>query len=92
MMLAAFTKAPADVLDYDIDLTLWLPSGDIADTATATATGGNVTIDSVDVSDASIKVWVSGGDAGDDDEVKAVIATQNGRTLTVCFKIRVRAC
>ncbi|WP_421849902.1 hypothetical protein [Oricola sp.] len=91
-VLSHFVKAPADVLDYDVDFARWLETGDTISSATAAATADTVTIDSTVVSDTQVKVWISGGSNGDVATTTITAVTANGRTKTACIKITVKEC
>lgn len=84
-------KDPADRLDYDVDYgARWLPTGDVIQSATATITGSTATADQVDVSSDAVKVWISGGAAGDTAIVTVRAVTAQGRTKEISFRLRIR--
>ena len=87
--MTTYTQQPSEVLDYDIDLTDWLATGDTVSGSTVTAeTGLTVTIANEDTS--TPKVWCSGGTDGTTYKVTVLITTSGGRTKEVDFKIKVR--
>ena len=95
-------KDPNAKLDYKFDWAAltngtgssdWLASGETIASKTVTVTTGiTKDSDSLDDSDTSVLVWLSGGTAGSDYEVTCHITTsdsrQDDRTLTV--KVRQR--
>lgn len=92
-MLGTKVKSPADVLDYDINYEDWLPPTDtITTVVTDVQPAGELVVDSVQISSPVVKVWVSGGVAGQTYEVNVTASTNGGRVKEECFKIRVRDC
>lgn len=91
-MLGTKQKAPADVLDYDVDYTNWIATGDSITTAVATADKPEeIEVESVQVSsEAIVKVWLSGGTAGETYEITVTASTDAGRVKEESFKIRVK--
>jgi len=96
MNLGVMTKAPDDVLDYDIDYSLWLPPQDriaSVDAALQDASPNcTISIRQSQYADRSAKIWLAGGAAGDTATVAVTINTNAGRTKEACFRIRVREC
>ena len=92
-MLGILLKQPADQRDYDIDFSRWLPDGDTITNAQATAAPeGELTVESVQITDQIVKVWASGGNDGDTYTVTVTASTSGGRIKETDFKIRVRDC
>jgi hypothetical protein len=87
-------KQPEDRLDYDCDFSRWLAPGDTIATASAAraAGSGTVTIDDVDFTATTVKVWLDGGGDGDLAHVEIDITTAQGREKQVCFRVRVKDC
>ncbi|MCA1490089.1 hypothetical protein I6F11_04045 [Ensifer sp. NBAIM29] len=89
-------KAPADVLDFDIDFARWLPSGDRIVSATSTieevTATMTATVDQTEFTDTIATVWLSGGADGEAGLVKTTITTDLGRTKVFCFNIKIREC
>ena len=85
-------KAPADVLDFDIDVSLWLEAGDSVDSAPATVADCDVVVDEVGVTTDRVKVWLSGGADGDSGTLTVLVTTAGGRTKELCYRLRVRDC
>lgn len=92
MNLGTIEKAPADVLDYDVEFAGWLAVDDIVDAASATIADSTAEVDAVDVSDDRIKVWISGGADGDNGTLTLTATTSGGRTKEVCLRLRVKGC
>lgn len=92
MNLGTIEKSPSDVLDYDADFGRWLPTGDTVASAVATVATADIVVDAVDVSDDRVKIWLSGGTAGDDGTLTLIATTTQGRTKEVCFRLRVKGC
>ena len=92
-MLGIKQKRPADVLDFDVDYEDWLTDDDTITTVTTAVTPpGELVVDSVQVSNPEVKVWVSGGNDGSTYEIEVTAATNGGRVKVECFKIRVKGC
>lgn len=92
-MLGIKQKRPADVLDFDLDYEDWLTDDDTITTVTTAVTPpGELEVDSVQVSNPEVKVWVSGGEDGSTYDIEVTAATNGGRVKVECFKIRVKGC
>ena len=63
MSLKVFTKQPADHLDYDIDLTEWLPETDHVQSVSVTSPAGIELVSHV-VQGLIVKLWIRGGTDG----------------------------
>lgn len=92
MQLGIIEKTPDEVLDYDATLTRWLASGDTVATVEATIEDSTAVIDSTSVTDDRVKVWLSGGVAGENGTLTLLATTAQGRTKEICFRLRVRDC
>lgn len=91
MRLPPQKKADNDTLDYDIDFTDWLNYPDTVVSATAISDEG-ITIENSQVFDGVVKVWVSGGKAGNSYNINVTATTNEGRVVEVCFNLRVTGC
>lgn len=92
-MLGIKQKRPADVLDFDVAYDDWLTDDDTITTVTTSVSpSGELSVDSVQVSNPEVKVWVSGGEDGSTYDIEVTAATNGGRVKVECFKIRVREC
>ena len=91
MIIGTFNKQPAEVLDYAIDLTQWLASGDYAISYTTTGDAG-ITIDSTLITDAGkgIRVWLSGGTSGVKYKIQVLFTTDAGRKKEFEFVVSVK--
>lgn len=83
-----FTQQPSEILDYDIDLTDWMATGDGVSNTTVSATSGLTTSVS-NANTATPKIWCSGGVNGTTYKVTATVVTTDGRTKEIDFKITV---
>ena len=93
-MLSARKKGENDRLDYDVDFSDWLPTGDTILTATSsvTSTSETVVVDDTVIDSPVVKLWIDGGEAGETATVSTAIVSQGGREKTVCFKLRITEC
>lgn len=89
MMAQTFCKDPDERLDYDIDFGRWLPDGDTIASAIAVASGGSVTIDTVEPSDTAVRVWVTGGSAGESNSIVVTATTAAGRIKEFAFRLKI---
>lgn len=90
-----FVKRPDERLDYDLDYERkgWLGAGDsIASINVTIDTTGEVAIDGTDFTGTAVKVWLTGGVAGETAHITVEIVTAQGREKEICFKVRVREC
>lgn len=86
------TKRPDERLDYDMDFSRWLSSGDSVVSSVNTISGTGATIESSEISGTSIKLWISGGTDGESYTVTVEATTAQGRVKESCFRLRVRDC
>lgn len=83
-------KQPTEVLDYDLDFSGWIPSGDYIASVTATVATG-LTIDSFSFfSQSWVKVWLSGGTNGQTYKVEVTVTTYDGRVKQAEFYVKVK--
>jgi len=82
-----FTKQPNDVLDYTVDLTKWMASGDTVSSATAAVSPSGLTISVTNGTTSEPKVWASGGANGTEYQITLTVVTTGGRTKEFEFKI-----
>lgn len=81
--VARHVKDPDAVLDYAIDWTSWLVSGDAISTATWAiddAPDAVLVIDSSSIVAGVPTVWLSGGTAGETYRVRCRVTTTDSRT------------
>ena len=97
-MLGIMPKQPADVLDYDVDFSTWLPQADTVTTANAVVSPAydavtnpnGLQVTAVQIQSPDVKVWTSGGVNGITYKVTVSASTAGGRTKEVDFQIRVK--
>jgi hypothetical protein len=73
-----FTKGPAEVLDYQVDWSLWLGTDTISTSAWAIATG--LTAGTTSNTTTTATTWVSAGTDGRRYTMTNTIVTAGGRT------------
>lgn len=85
-------KDPDEVLDYDIDWSSRMSTGDVIVDSQWTKVTGSITIDSDTASSLATKIWLSGGTLGETCEFLNRITTQDGRVMdqTVFIKVKKR--
>lgn len=81
-------KDPYAVLDYSLDWTNWMPSGDTISAISITADAG-ITIDSSTNTDYIATAYISGGTAGTTYNIEYNITTTNGLKDSRNFRIKV---
>ena len=83
-------KDPSSVMDYFVDYSTFLESGDSLSTQTTTADTG-LTVDSSTImsGDKKVKMFLSGGTAGTTYDVKIVATTADSLTLVHRFRVKV---
>lgn len=85
------TKRPDDRLDYDVDFSRWLTTGDEIESVTVEINdGATMQIDDHDFTPSAVKVWLSGGADGETATITVEATTAQDRVKEICFKIRVR--
>ena len=88
MRLEPKRKTAGETLDYDINFERWLSELDAVFDAAVTADPG-ITIERVQIFSSIVKVWVSGGDAYRNYDIKTLATTAEGRVVEVCFNLRI---
>ncbi|MNN93971.1 hypothetical protein D3C81_2125160 [compost metagenome] len=91
-MLGTVRKRDDDRLDYDVDFSKWLSSGDSITEATAVATPDGLTLDPATFSGTTVKVWLAGGTTGASYDVDVTVTTAQGRVKEVTFNLRITEC
>lgn len=82
-------KDPDDVLDYQVDWSGRLPTGDTISTSTWIVPAG-LTKDSDSTSTKTTTIWLSGGTAGSTYSVTNRVVTTGGRTMDASVTLRLR--
>jgi hypothetical protein len=85
---AYIEKDPYAILDYSLDWTNWMPSGDTITSITVSADAG-ITIDSTTNTDYIATANISGGTAGNIYNIEFKIVTTNGLRDSRNFRIKV---
>ena len=60
MNFGTYIKQPSEVLDYDLDYSEWLTSGDNVQSAQVAVTPTGLTVESTFINDPRVKIWLSG--------------------------------
>ena len=91
-ILTTYTKQPAEVLDYDVDFSSWIPAGDAIISATATVSPSGLTVGApiIFAAENYVKVWVSSGTSGNTYKVEITATTDDGRVNQVELKFVVK--
>ena len=88
--MSAFTKDPDAVLDYKVDWSEWLPSGDTITASTWISSDPTVlVIDADTFTTTTATVWLSGGEVRRKYTVTNRITTDGGRTDDRSITIRI---
>lgn len=87
--IATYDKDPEAKLDYSIDWSDWLETGDEISTSTWTVPSG-ITKDSDSKSTQITTIWLSGGTDGEDYDLTNHIVTTDGREDDRTITIRVK--
>lgn len=96
MILETFDKQPADVKDYDVNFSKWLPIGDTISTYSgfvtclSTPTDTTLIINSQSATSQILKTWIRAGTSGKKYKVTVTIVTAGGRTQQDEFIIKVK--
>jgi len=92
-MLTWPPKDPEEVLDYDIDWSQRLDTGDTITGSTweIADDDATLTIDSNSFSNTATKVWLSEGTLGSVYKLTNTITTDDGRTMEQTVKLKIRA-
>jgi hypothetical protein len=82
-------KDPDEVLDYDINWSKRLASGETISTSTWSVVSGSVTINSDATSSPRTKVWLQGGSLGETCKVQNRVVTSASRTMDQSGYLRI---
>lgn len=83
-------KDPNEVLDYRVDWTARLESGETLTVSNVFVASGSVVINSQAYVGAVITVWISGGVESSQNVLTSRITTNQGRTYDESVRLRVR--
>jgi hypothetical protein len=89
--LATYDKDPDATLDYSIDWSAWLPSGDAISTAAWSTSDAELVVEgspAPSVSAGVATVWLSGGTAGTHYTVTCRVTTTGGRIDDRSIRLR----
>lgn len=89
-MLGTVRKRDRDLLDYDVTFERWMYEDDAITDASASASG--VTVERIVIESPIVKVWISGGLAGNTVPVVVTATTAKGRIKEVSFHLRITEC
>ena len=90
MNLGTFQKQPAELIDYDVDYSEWLTTGDNVQSADVSASPSGLVIESTFINDLRIKIWISGGTDKVNYKITVTMTTAEGRIKQDEFKINVK--
>ena len=82
-------KDPYAILDYSLDFTNWMPSGDAVTAETITGDASALAVDSSSATDYIVTAVISAGTAGNIYNVEYRIITDNGKRDSRNIRIRV---
>lgn len=85
------SKDPNEVLDYQVDWTDRLETGETITTSTFTVASGDVVIDDEDLATPITTVWLSAGTEGTACVILNRVVTNAGRTYDQSVKLRIRS-
>lgn len=89
-MIKLFYKDPDAVLDYAMDWSTWLASGENISTYVVTADSSLITISTHSISSAVVTAWLSGGHVGQTYTVAVKVVTSGSRTDERSFKVKIK--
>lgn len=93
MTIAMLTKAPADILDYDVSFEDWLTEGDtILDISAELSGSTTAMIEAGNYTTSNVRVWIKGGELSETLLIDVKVVTAFGRHKTASFKVRIREC
>lgn len=90
-ILGTFPKQPLERLDFDIDFSEWLPTGDAILSASVIADTGIVAeTPLIDITKKVVKIWATGGTTGAKYKIQVTAITTEGRIKEAEIRIRVK--
>lgn len=84
--MKTFRKTENDELDYDIDMADWLDGDDSIENVELDAPDG-IEVTGTDIKGDRVKIWLSGGEAGNTYRLSPVIETYESRFKQVDFMV-----
>ena len=91
-VVGTITKSQDDRRDVDVAFGEWLPEGDTIQDATAESSSEELVVETVQLFEDTVKVWISGGAAGGSYTVTVFVTTAGGRIKSACVRVRVAGC
>lgn len=89
-LLGTFLKQPAEVESYTITYEDDLTTGDNVASSVVTVSPAGLTIQSSNVDDPRVRIWLAGGTNGTTYKVTVTTTTADGRVLQDEFKVKVK--
>lgn len=89
-ILGKFTKQPVEVQDYDIDFREYLTSQSDTAVSHEVVVEAGLTLMASSLADGVVKVFIAGGDDGNQYKVSATVTTAGGRVKQGDIMVRVR--
>ena len=91
MRLTPMKKSALETLDFDIDFSNWLVTGDRITDASVVIDSviGCPTASNVEINNPTVKVWIAGGETFKNYDIKTIVTTQSGRIVEAVFNLRV---
>ncbi len=90
MALDVLSKSPNDLLDYDFDFTRWMTDDDRVVEAAASVATISATVEKVTFDISTVRVWINGGELGEQGQLTVVITTDQGRKKEIAVQLRIR--
>lgn len=90
MNIGNFTKQPIETLDYDVNYSEWITTGDNIEEASVGITPDGLTVESIFINDPKVKIWISGGENGTTYKLTITATTADGRVKQDEFRIKVK--
>lgn len=84
--MKTFRKQPRDHLDYDIDMSAWLPEGDEVEAVEIVDAPKGIEVSQTAIAPDRAKLWIRGGTSGQSYKFTVLIHTES-RTKEVDFLI-----
>lgn len=85
-----FYKDPDAELDYSVDWSTWLASGETIATYAISADSSLITISSCEVTGAVVIAWLAGGNVGQSYDISVKIETSLSRVDERSFRVKIK--
>lgn len=95
-----YQQQPSEVVDYVVDLTVWVPENDTVVNTEVSVTHMyhsnpnepvTLVVRATDIATKKPKIWCVGGTDGVEYKVTVLITTNSGRVKEVDFRVKVQA-